>query len=113
MKVRVPKELTPGQQRRAQKWAEDVAMDQLEHQGRILLDTFIKMICMDLHDTFSWDEDQLMLLLGSLRGVFHEQQKLVAAGKQPEYLNQRMAEIFKTNGYPDEYFARMFEGGLK
>jgi hypothetical protein len=31
MHVRVPKELTPGQRRRAEKWAEDVALDQLEH----------------------------------------------------------------------------------
>lgn len=113
MKVRVPKELTPGQQRRAQKWAEGVAMDNLEHQGRIMLDTFIKMICVIMHDVFGWGEKRLLLLLGSLRGVFMQQQKLVKEGKQMEYLDRRMAEIFKKGGYPDDYFARMFAGGLK
>ena len=113
MKVRVPKELTPGQQRRAQKWAEEVAIDQLEHQGRILLDTFIKMICVIMHDVFGWGEKRLLLLLGQLRGIFLQQQKLVNEGKQMEYLDRRMAEIFKKGGYPDAYFERMFEGGLK
>jgi hypothetical protein len=113
MKVRVPKELTPGQRRRAKEWALELATDELEHQGRVMLDTFIKMICLDLHDKFQWEEEQLMLLLGSLRGLFHQQQKLVKEGKQMEYLNKRMSEIFKKGGYPDDYFARMFEGGLK
>ena len=113
MGVRVPKELTPGQRRRAEKWAESVALDQLEHQGRVLLDTMIKIFCVIMHDVFGWGEKRLLLLLGQLRGIFLQQQKLVKEGKQMEYLNRRMAEIFKKGGYPDEYFARMFEGGLK
>lgn len=113
MKARVPKELTPGQRRRTEEWAKSVALDEIEHRGRVMLDIFIKMICMDLHDTFQWEEEQLMLLLGSLRGLFLQQQKLVKEGKQIEYLNKRMSEIFKKGGYPDDYFARMFEGGLK
>lgn len=113
MKVRIPKELTPGQRRRTEEWAKSVAADELEHQGRVMLDIYIKMTCLDLHETFGWDEEQLMLLLGSLRGLFYEQQKLVKEGKQMEYLNKRMSEIFKKGGYPDDYFARMFEGGLK
>lgn len=78
-----------------------------------MLDIFIKIICLIMHDVFGWGEKRLLLLLGALRGIFHQQQKLVKEGKQLEYLNQRMAEIFKKGGYPDDYFARMFEGGLK
>lgn len=113
MKARVPKELTPGQRRRTEEWAKSVALDELEHQGRVMLDIGIKMVCLDLHETFGWDEEQLLLFLGSLRGLFHQQQKLVKESKQIEYLNKRMSEIFKKGGYPDDYFARMFEGGLK
>ena len=113
MKARVPKELTPGQRRRTEEWAKSVAMDELEHQGRVMLDIFIKMICLVMHDVFGWGEKRLLLLLGSLRGLFLQQQKLVKEGKQIEYLNKRMSEIFKKGGYPDDYFARMFEGGLK
>ena len=113
MNARVPKELTPGQRRRAEEWAKSVALDELEHQGRVMLDIMIKIFCLIMHDGFGYGEKRLLLILGQLRGVFLQQQKLVKEGKQMEYLNQRMAEIFKKGGYPDDYFARMFEGGLK
>lgn len=113
MKARVPKELTPGQRRRTEEWAKSVALDELEHQGRVMLDTMIKIFCLIMHDVFGYGEKRLLLILGQLRGVFLQQQKLVREGKQKEYLDKRMAEIFKKGGYPDDYFARMFEGGLK
>lgn len=113
MKARVPKELTPGQRRRTEEWAKSVVLDELEHQGRVMLDTMIKIFCLIMHDAFGYGEKRLLLILGQLRGVFLQQQNLVKEGKQKEYLDKRMDEIFKKGGYPDDYFARMFEGGLK
>lgn len=47
MKARVPKELTPGQRRRTEEWAKSVALDELEHQGRVMLDIMIKIFLPD------------------------------------------------------------------
>jgi len=110
MKVRVPKEFTalpPGQQRRIDEYWRNVAQETLERDGRVMLDLYIKMMCVTLHDAFGWGEKRLTLLLGHHRELFFSQQKMVRAGEQLEYLNKRMAEIFKKSGFPQSFFDKM------
>ena len=110
MKARVPKEfnaLTPGQQRRIDEFWRERALETVERDGRIMLDLYMKMVCVTLHDMFGWGEKRLTLFLGHHRALFFDQQKKVKSGDQIEYLNARMAEIFKKNGFPQGFFDKM------
>ena len=110
MKVRVPKEfnqLTVGQQKKIDEYWRDVALETIERDGRIMLDLYMKMICVTMHDMFGWGEKRLTLLLGHHRQLFFEQRDKVKSGEQIEYLNARMAEIFKKNGFPQGFFDKM------
>ena len=110
MKVRVPKEFTalsPAEQRRIDEYWRSVAQETLEKDGRIILDLYIKMMCVTLHDAFGWGERRLLLLLGHHRELFFSQQKMVREGEQLEYLDGRMREIFKKGGFPQGFFDKM------
>ena len=110
MKARVPKEwdnLSPGQQKRLKDYlaqvATEVALKQEEQDCRIILDLYMKMVCCVLHDAFGFGEERLTMFLGNHRRLFSKQARLVAKDEQTKYLNQRMAEIFKKNGFPREF----------
>lgn len=110
MNVKPPKEyasLSPGQRRRIEEYARNVARECLEKDGRIMLDLYIKMMCVTLHDAFGWGKKRLTLLLGHHRALFFEQQKKVANNTQLEYLEGRMTEIFRKNGFPQGFFDKM------
>lgn len=74
---------------------------------RIMLDLYIKMACVTLHDAFGFGEKRLTMFLGNHKRLFHRQSKMVKDGTQIEYLNRRMAEIFKKNGFPQGFFDNM------
>lgn len=107
MKVRILKEysqLTPAAQRKILEYEQKCYNKDI----RIILDLYMKMMCVTLHDNFpGWDEEQLTLLMGHHRALFFDQRKKVAAGEQLEYLNRRMAEIFPKNGFPQEFMDKM------
>ena len=110
MKVRPPREyssLPAGQRRKIDEYARSVAQECLERDGRVMLDLYIKMMCVTLHDMFGWGERRLTLLLGHHRSLFFEQEKMVKSGEQIEYLNRRMGEIFKKKGFPQGFFDKM------
>ena len=107
MNVRVPKEyssLSAASQRKILEYHEEC----YNRDIRIILDLYMKMRCVTLHDNFEgWNEEQLTLLMGHHRALFFDQRKKVAAGEQLEYLNKRMAEIFPKNGFPQGFFDKM------
>ena len=70
---------------------------------RIMLDLYIKMVCMVLHDAFGFGESRLTRFIGNHRRLFVQQYKLVDKGEQIKYLDKRMAEIFKKDGFPKEF----------
>lgn len=110
MNVRPPKEyasLTAAQRKRIEEYARSVAQECVEKDGRIMLDLYIKMMCVTMHDAFGWGEKRLTLLLGHHRALFFEQQQKVKNGEQLEYLNRRMNEIFRRNGFPQGFFDKM------
>lgn len=114
MKARVPKawEQLPSSQRdqiveHARKVAMDVAREQTEKDGRIMLDLYMKMVCLTLHDAFGFGEKRLNMFLGNHKRLFHRQRRMVQNGTQLEYLDRRMAEIFRKNGFPQSFFDEM------
>jgi hypothetical protein len=110
MKARVPKEyqnLSPQQKERLKKYLTDVVTEvtkkQEEHDCRVILELYLKMVCCVLHDAFGFGEDRLTCFIGNHKRLFVTQNKLVDKGEQIEYLNGRMAEIFKKNGFPQDF----------
>ena len=110
MKVRTPKawQTLPASQRKViEDHARKIAEEQLEKDGRIMLDLYIKMVCCTLHDAFGFGEKRLTLFLGNHRWLFHDQREMVSRGEQLDYINGRMAKIFKKNGFPQRMFDKM------
>lgn len=113
MKARVPKapkpwERLPSSQReQIVEHARNVAREQTEKDARIMLDLYIKMVCVTLHDAFGFGEKRLNMFLGNHKRLFHRQRRMVQNGTQLEYLDRRMAEIFRKNGFPQSFFDEM------
>ena len=110
MKANVPIEwerMSPAQRKRIEEYALSIAKKQNEKDGRIMLDLYIKMVCLTLHDAFGFGEKRLTLFLGNHKRLFHRQRRMVQEGTQLDYLNERMAEIFKKSGFPQTFFDEM------
>ena len=103
-------QMTPASQRRVEQYWISKYSELLEKNMRIMLDLYMKMVCVTLHDKLSLSEEELMLFLGHHRELFREQVKMVRSDEQIEYLDARMAEIFKKNGFPKGFFDRMLGG---
>lgn len=115
MKARIPKEyqdLNPRQQERLKEYIADIAtraaLKQEEHDCRIILDLYMKMVCCVLHDAFGFGEKRLTSFIGNHRRLFDRQNKLVQKGQQMDYLDKRMNEIFKKGGFPQEFIDDLF-----
>jgi len=87
----------------------DLANEQLNKDMMIILDIYLKMSCAVLHDAFGFGERRLKCYLGSYRMLFRRHRKLVRRGEQLQILDEQMRKIFRKDGYPDEFFKRMFE----
>lgn len=110
MKARVPRpweSLPKAQKDRIEEHAKDIAMEYVQKDLRLMLDLYIKMVCVTLHDAFGYGEKRLNMFLGNHKMLFREQIKKVHDNTQIAYLNKRMDEIFHKNGFPDELFAKM------
>ena len=115
MKVKIPKayrQLHYDDQQDLKKFTQDVALEaaekMLERDARIMLDIYMKMVCVMLHDMpDGWGEKRLRMFLGNHKRVFARQFKLVERGEQLKYLNGRMAEIFKKDGFPQDFVDEM------
>ena len=83
------------------------ARETTERDARIMLDIYIKMVCVTLHDAFGFGEKRLTYFLGNHKRLFQRQRKMVQNDTQLDYLNKRMAEIFKKNGFPQQFFDNM------
>ena len=110
MKARIPREyesLSPKQKERLKQYcievATNAAMKQEEHDCRIILDLYMKMVCCILHDAFGFGEKRLTYFIGNHKRLFYRQNRLVSKGQQLEYLNKRMSEIFKKDGFPQDF----------
>ena len=110
MKAIVPKpweRLPKAQKEAVADYLKEVLDKQNERDARTIFDLYIKMVCVTLHDAFGFGEKRLMMFLGNHKRLFHRQSKMVADGTQHEYLDKRMAEIFKKGGFPQDFFDKI------
>ena len=103
MKALIPrsfKTLKPSDQKRIMA----IADEQVSKNCTIMLDIYLKMSCLVLHDAFGFGEKRLNCYLGNYRRLFKKHAKLVKSGEQIAYLDKKMREIFRKSGYPDDFF---------
>lgn len=113
MKARIPSEwdrLSPAQKKRIEEHLLNVVKERMERDGRIMLDLYIKMVCVTLHDAFGFGEKRLNMFLGNHRRLFYEQAKMVKDKTQVDYLNSEMDKIFRKNGFPQGFFDKILGG---
>ena len=110
MKAKIPKgykSLPPHEQEAIKNYIVEVATEaarkQEEQDCRIILDLYMKMVCCVLHDAFGFGEKRLNYFIGNHKRLLARQNRLVEKGIQLEYLNTRMDEIFKKNGFPQKF----------
>lgn len=110
MKVKIPKsykQLSHTEQQDLKKFTQEVALEaaemMLEKDSRVMLDIYMKMACLVLHDAFGFGEKRLTMFIGNHKRLFHRQAKLVQRGEQLQYLNDRMAQIFRKDGFPQKF----------
>ncbi len=111
MKAKIPKsykQLSHTDQQELKKFTQDVALEaaekMLERSSRIMLEIYMKMVCVMLHDMPNgFGEKRLRIFLAGHKRVFERQFRLVERGEQLQYLNNRMAEIFKKDGFPQKF----------
>lgn len=120
MKVRVPKawnKMSHADQEKLKAFTREVALEaaekQIEIDGRIMLDIYMKMACLVLHDAFGFGERRLTRYIGNHKRLFRRQAKLVSRGEQLQYLDRRMAEIFKKDGFPQKFVDDMLGETVK
>ena len=110
MKANVPRSyssLSPAKRNQIVNYAQEVAREQIDHDCRIMFDLYIKMVCVTLHDAFGFGEKRLNMFLGCHKRLFNRQVRMVKNGTQIEYLNRLMSEIFKKDGFPQQFFDDM------
>ena len=111
MKARRPKEwdeLSPGARKKLEDHMLSILNEAEEKDMRIVIELLIKMLCILLHDTGGYGEKRLTLLVGNLNMMFKEQKRLVSKGKQREWLDKRLAKIFRRDGFPQYFIDGMF-----
>jgi len=107
MKVRLPKSwdrLPTSQKEVIADYMKTLVLEREERDARLIFDLYIKMVCITLHDAFGFGEKRLTMFLGNHKRLFRRQCRMVNDGTQIEYLNERMAQIFKKNGFPQGFF---------
>lgn len=110
MKARIPKSwdrLPKAQKEAIADYMKEIVTKQEDKDMRIMLDLYIKMVCLTLHDAFGFGEKRLTMFLGNHKRLFRRQHKMVLDGTQIDYLNERMAKIFRKGGFPQGFFDDM------
>ena len=106
MKPNVPRSwlsLPKKEQKAIEDYVKGVAEKEVAREARIILELYIKMVCVVLHDAFGFGEKRLNYFLGNHRMLFKRQFKMVKNDTQIAYLNERMIEIFRKDGFPSEF----------
>ena len=93
MKVRVPKawDNLPNRQKQViEDYCKQVCLDSYNDDISLVLDTYIKMACIILHDNFGFGESRLNRFIGAHRMMFRQNLKWVKKQCQDENLNARL-----------------------
>lgn len=116
MKPNIPRSwltLPKKEQKVIEEYVKGVSGKEIEREARIILELYMKMVCCVLHDAFGFGEKRLTMFLGNHRRLFRQQLKMVKRDEQIEYLDRRMAEIFKKDGFPVEFIIGLIGDNVK
>ena len=123
MKANVPKapkaweELSQKDKDRIIDWQKQIALqaaeDQLNRDLKSVIIRYLKMFCIILHDTDGQGERKLTRLIWAHKRTLFFKRKSIIAGEQDEYLDSRIKEIFRKDGFPQAFLDELLgeEGG--
>lgn len=74
-----------------------------------MLDMFLKLMCIKLHDHFNFTEDELILFVGNVKNALRWNKRLIDEGTQKLTINQRISEIFSDRKYPQDWVDKLFK----
>ena len=107
MNVKIPKgwdSLPPRQKKLIEDYCKKVCLDSYNNDIALVLDTYIKMACIILHDNFGFGEKRLRMFIAAHRMMFRHNFRWVKERTQNENLNKRLKEIFRKEGWPKQAF---------
>ena len=73
MRVNIPRSwqsLPYAQRKKIEEYLREVVVKEIEKDTRIMLDIYIKMVCVVLHDALGFGEKRLNMFLGNHRRLF-------------------------------------------
>lgn len=107
MNVKVPKSwdsLPNKEKKKIEDYCKQICLESYNNDIALVLDTYIKMACIILHDHFGFGEHRLMRFVGAHRMAFRMNFKWVREKRQDAELNKKLAKIFRKYGYPKAAF---------
>ena len=95
-------------------WAKQIAyqaaQDQLNRDLKGVLIRYLKMLCIILHDTDGQGERKLTRLIWAHKRMLFFKRKSIISGEQDEYLDSRIKEIFRKDGFPQAFLDELLGG---
>lgn len=84
-------------------YMEEACQDRINEQYADLQVIWLKFACTILADAFHFNEEQLIAFMGNWRRVYRQAARRETDKANTAYLEKRMAEIFPSLGFPDDY----------
>lgn len=107
MKANIPRAwdaLPKKQKETIVEYCKQICLESYNDDIALVLDTYIKMACIILHDNFGFGECRLLRFVAAHRRMFRHNLKWVKEKSQDANLNERLKGIFRKNGYPKAAF---------
>ena len=103
MKCNLPRSFTqlPKSERDAINNALNEQLDHLVDQEEAeLQEIWIKLACINLHETFGFEEDQLFMFIAKWNRVYRRNERIQTKEEQTAWLEGEMKKLFPKCGFP-------------
>lgn len=107
---KITSQLKPSEQERLQKLMEMTLTTQLDIEETELQKLWIKSCCVLLHDTFNFDETQLMIFLGNWESIYRELRNSESSLAQRQMVDEQVSKVFP-NGFPEQFLNNLANKG--
>ena len=74
-----------------------------------LQDIWIKLACINLHETFGFGEDRLNRFIAAWNRIYRRNERTGSKAEQTAWLNEEMAKCFPKYGFPQQRIDKLKE----
>lgn len=72
-------------------------------------DIWIKLACINLHETFGFGEERLMRFIAAWNRVYRRNERMQTKAEQTAWLDAEMAKCFPKSGFPQNRIDKLKE----